>query len=76
MARAWRGLPARYPQRPQSVASFLDATFGSTKRRIALAANLCYLDNDPARLWFLFFAMVQANYLAGGGHYLRAARNP
>ena len=55
----------------QSVASFLDVTLGSDEAaKIALAANLCYLDNDPARLWFLLFAMVQASYLAGGGHYL------
>jgi phytoene dehydrogenase-like protein len=55
-----------------SVASFLDAALGEDEAvKIALAANLGYLDNDPARLWFLVFAMVQASYLTGGGHYLR-----
>ena len=54
------------------VASFLDATLGADEAaKLVLAANLCYLDNDPARLWFLVFAMVQASYLTGGGHYLQ-----
>jgi phytoene dehydrogenase-like protein len=55
-----------------SVASFLDEAFGADEAaKLALAANLGYLDSDPARLWFLVFAMVQASYLTGGGHYLR-----
>ena len=54
-----------------SLASFLDATLGDDEAvKIALAANLAYLDDDPARLWFLVFAMVQASYLTGGGHCL------
>jgi phytoene dehydrogenase-like protein len=55
-----------------SAASFLDEIFGDDEAaKIALAANLCYLHNDPTRLWFLVFAMVQASYLTGGGHYLQ-----
>jgi phytoene dehydrogenase-like protein len=55
-----------------SVASFFDTAMDTDEgAKIALAANLCYLDNDPARLWFLVFAMVQASYLSGGGHYLQ-----
>lgn len=55
-----------------SLASFLDEAFGTDEgAKLAVAANLAYLDNDPARLWFLFFAMVQASYLTGGGHYLQ-----
>ena len=55
-----------------SVATFFDAALGTDEAaKLALAANLCYYDNDPARLWFLFFAMAQASYLTGGGHYLK-----
>jgi phytoene dehydrogenase-like protein len=55
-----------------SVASFFDATLGADEAaKIALAANLGYYDNDPARLWFLVFAIAQASYLTGGGHYLK-----
>jgi phytoene dehydrogenase-like protein len=55
-----------------SLASFMDQALGDDEAaKIALAANLGYLDNDPARLWFLFFAMVQASFLGGGGHYVQ-----
>ena len=55
-----------------SLASFFDEALGSDEAaKIALAANVGYLDDDPARLWFLVFAMVQASYLTGGGHYLQ-----
>ncbi len=55
-----------------SLASFFDEVLGDDEAaKIALAANVAYLDNDPARLWFLVFAMMQASYLTGGGHYLR-----
>jgi len=55
-----------------SLASFFDEVLGSNEAaKFALAANTGYLDFDPARLWFLMFAMMQASYLTGGGHYLR-----
>lgn len=37
---------------------------------LALAANLCYLHDDPAELWFPLFAIAQAGYLRDGGHYI------
>ena len=55
-----------------SVASFFDAALGNDEAaKLALAANLGYYDNDPGRLWFLVFAMAQASFLTGGGHYLK-----
>jgi phytoene dehydrogenase-like protein len=55
-----------------SVASFFDAALGADEAaKIALAANFGYYDSDPARMWFLVFAMAQASYLTGGGHYLK-----
>lgn len=38
--------------------------------KLALAANLAYLDDDPDRVWFPAFAMVQGRYLRDGGRYL------
>lgn len=55
-----------------SLASFFDEVLGDDEAvKFALAANVGYLDHDPARLWFLIFAMMQASYLTGGGHYLQ-----
>jgi phytoene dehydrogenase-like protein len=55
-----------------TVASFFDAALGADEAaKIALAANYCYYDDDPARMWFLVFGMIQASYLTGGGHYLK-----
>lgn len=39
--------------------------------KLALAANIAYYHDDPDRLLFLRFAIPQASYLIGGGHYVR-----
>ena len=39
--------------------------------KVALAANLSYYHDDPDRLSFLSYAIPQASYLTGGGHYVR-----
>lgn len=55
----------------RSVAEALDASVGDNEAaKLALAANLSYFHDDPAGLSFLHFAMVEASYLAGGGHYV------
>lgn len=38
--------------------------------KLALAANLGYLHDDPAELWFPLYALMQGAYLRDGGHYL------
>jgi phytoene dehydrogenase-like protein len=46
--------------------------FGGDERvKIALAANLVYWHSDPDRFRFLRYAVAQASYIAGGGHYVR-----
>jgi phytoene dehydrogenase-like protein len=37
----------------------------------ALAANLPYYHDDPATLWWVFFAVAQGGYLGSGGCYVR-----
>jgi all-trans-retinol 13,14-reductase len=39
--------------------------------KLALAANVVYYHDDPGRLLFLRFAVAQASYVIGGGHYVR-----
>jgi phytoene dehydrogenase-like protein len=39
--------------------------------KFALAANIGYYHDDPDRMLFLRYAVPQASYLAGGGHYVR-----
>jgi len=39
--------------------------------KLALAANLAYYHDDPDRMLFLHFAIPQASFLVGGGHYIR-----
>jgi all-trans-retinol 13,14-reductase len=55
-----------------SVAEVLDELFGADEAvKLALAANLGYFHDDPARMPFVRFAIPQASYLLGGGHYIR-----
>jgi phytoene dehydrogenase-like protein len=39
--------------------------------KLALAANLGYYTDDPDTMPFISFAIPQASYLIGGGHYIR-----
>jgi all-trans-retinol 13,14-reductase len=39
--------------------------------KLALAANLFYYHDDPDRMSFLHFAVAQASFVIGGGHYVR-----
>jgi all-trans-retinol 13,14-reductase len=54
-----------------SVSEVLDELFGADDAiKLVLAANLGYFHDDPARMSFLRFAVPQASYLLGGGHYI------
>jgi len=39
--------------------------------KFALAANLAYYGNDPARLWWLAYAVAQSGYIAAGGTFIK-----
>ena len=39
--------------------------------KLALAPNIVYYTDDPDTMPFLSFAIPQASYLLGGGHYIR-----
>ncbi len=55
-----------------TVSEVLDDLFGADEAvKLALAANLGYFHDDPARMPFLRFAIPQASYLLGGGHYIQ-----
>jgi hypothetical protein len=55
-----------------TVGNVLSELFGDDEAvKLALAANLVYYHDDPERLLFLRFAIPQASYVIGGGHYVR-----
>src|SRR5580700_10164494 len=55
-----------------SLSQKLDAVFGDHEAvKCALAANLSYFHDDPATLWWIFFAMAQGSYLLSGGRYVQ-----
>ena len=55
-----------------TVGEILDGLFGADEAvKVALAANLSYYHDDPDRMSFLRYAIPQASYLTGGGHYVR-----
>jgi all-trans-retinol 13,14-reductase len=39
--------------------------------KLVLASNLAYYTDDPDTMPFIHFAVAQASYQAGGGHYVR-----
>src|ERR1700687_1826570 len=55
-----------------SLSQKLDQVFGDNEAvKCALAANLSYYHDDPATLWWVFFAIAQGGYLLSGGRYVQ-----
>jgi all-trans-retinol 13,14-reductase len=55
-----------------SLSEVFDRLFGDDEApKLALAANLDYYADDPARLWWVFYAIPQGSYVASGGTYIR-----
>jgi all-trans-retinol 13,14-reductase len=55
-----------------SLSEVFDRLFGDDEApKLALAANLSYYTDDPDRLWWLFYAIAQGDYLGSGGTYIR-----
>jgi len=55
-----------------TVGEVLAGLFGDDETvKLALAANLGYYHDDPDEMLFLSYAIPQASYLMGGGHYVR-----
>ena len=55
-----------------SLAQKLTRIFGDNEAvKCAVAANLSYFHDDPARLWWIFFAMAQGSYLLSGGSFVQ-----
>lgn len=55
-----------------SLSQKLDRVFGSNEAiKSALAANLSYYHDDPATMWWPFFAIAQGGYLLSGGRYVQ-----
>ena len=67
----WRLWPLIRDRRA-TVGEVLRHLFGDDEAvKFALASNLAYYADDPETLPFLSYAIPQASYLLGGGHYIR-----
>ena len=68
-------LKAALPQQrdwEMSLAAKFDAAFGRNEAvKCALAGNLWHYHDDPATLWWIFFAAAQGGYLQSGGRYVK-----
>jgi phytoene dehydrogenase-like protein len=69
------GLKAALPELRDWDASLtqkFDAVFGNNEAvKCALAGNLWHYHDDPATLWWVFFAASQGGYLQSGGRYVK-----
>jgi phytoene dehydrogenase-like protein len=55
-----------------SLSQKFDRIFGDNEAvKCALAANLSYYHDDPAALWWIFFAVAQGGYLQSGGRFVQ-----
>ena len=55
-----------------SLSQKLDRIFGNNEAvKSAIAANLSYYHDDPATMWWVFFAIAQGSYLLSGGRYIQ-----
>ena len=55
-----------------TVSEVFDELFGADEAvKLALGANLGYWHDDPNSMLFLRYAVAQASFLIGGGHYVR-----
>ncbi len=55
-----------------TVSEAMSDLFGDDEAvKIALAANIGYWHDDPDQMLFLSYAIPQASFVAGGGHYVR-----
>jgi phytoene dehydrogenase-like protein len=55
-----------------SLSQKLTRVFGDNEAvKCALAANLSYYHDDPATLWWIYFAMAQGSYLLSGGRFIQ-----
>ena len=67
----WRLWPL-IRDRHATLSEVLARLFGDNEPvKLAIASNLPYYTDDPDTMPFIQFAIPQASYLAGGGHYIR-----
>ncbi|MBR1205167.1 MULTISPECIES: NAD(P)/FAD-dependent oxidoreductase [unclassified Bradyrhizobium] len=67
----WRLWPL-IRDRHGTVSEVFGRLFGDNEAvKLAVASNLGYYTDNPDTMPFIHFAVPQASYLAGGGHYIR-----
>jgi phytoene dehydrogenase-like protein len=69
---AFRGLPSILRGWRRSVSDVFTRAFADDEAvKCALAANIGYYHDDPASLWWIFFALAQGGFFKTGGCYIR-----
>jgi phytoene dehydrogenase-like protein len=75
IAKPARGLAADAPAAADwrsSLAEVFAREFGDAEGlKAALAANLFYFGDDPARMWFVYYALTQGSNIGCGGAYIK-----
>ena len=67
----WRLWPI-IRDRHATLSEVLQRLFGDDEAvKLVLASNIAYYTDDPDTMPFIAFAIPQASYLLGGGHYIR-----
>jgi all-trans-retinol 13,14-reductase len=67
----WRLWPL-IRDRHATLSEVLTRLFGDSEPvKLAIASNLLYYTDNPDTMPFIHYAIPQASYLAGGGHYVR-----
>lgn len=54
-----------------ALGAYLDEHFADEDLKLLLIANLVYYHDDPATMSLLYFAIAQAGYIQGGGHFVK-----
>lgn len=68
-------LPILYPRiifnQNKTLGNFLDKLIKNEELKLVLQANLQYYHDNPHTMSLLYFAVAQASYFSGGGHYVK-----
>lgn len=68
-------LPILYPgiifNQNKTLGNFLDTIIRNEELKLVLQANLQFYHDNPYTMSLLYFAVAQASFFSGGGHYIK-----
>lgn len=79
--KAWKNVllfpvfPLLFPKTVKAssltLGAYLDKYFNDEELKLLLVSNLTYYHDDPYTMSLMFFAVAQAGYIQGGGHFIK-----